>query len=296
MKGPIDIVMRLVLLGVCLLVLIGVTVVLFDLWYVAEEDLDCSSQIRAHAAVVKLTAEQKQLNIKCPTKRFPLVEEHEKWLARHMRQCWDMWGNGELQLFGTNDGMYCHVCSVHTIENIPKMENFHIFLQNTTMEGATVTYEEYLSGTLRGSHFAKEDIPANAEAEFLAEDPVGVIFYHAKGQSGMEKLWNHFIPDPVTGTAVGAGLGGAAGGVAFAKFGAVFVGIVAAPAWVPSAAATGIAAGTAIGTGVVLGGGAGLTSSILLRAELDTASVVVARSLSEETVKKLGCTYAPVSN
>lgn len=251
-----------------------------DVWDTTEPDALCASQIRIHAATVQTTSDLKTPKIVCPTSRVTLMPDDDarEQIANAMMRCWTMWGKGKLQLFGKEEGAYCHVCSLITIPGGRPVTGLPEYLSTKkTRDG--VSYAEALAGVKRGEYFQDETLKDFSKFSLETNKPIGVIFYYAKGQNFMDSVKNAVVGNPV-GTAVA---------------GAVVVG--GAALYIASAIGTGGL--TLVATGVIAGSAGftgGFIGSLSARENLDTISTVIVRPLSEQDIKTLGCTYAPVSN
>jgi hypothetical protein len=285
--------MVLILL-VSILVFIGIKRALFD----DIPDGACAREIRAHATAVKFTEGTAAPTIKCPTRVLNLDTQDEvvvnKVLAEEMKRCWAQWGRGQYDLFGKDidsreDGMYCHVCSMMYVEGIAETTSFPAFL-DANMATKDLTYAQYLTGETTGTYFDQEPLKVPATIRIPLDEPVGVIFYYAKGQTGTERFVAKVLGTPAQGAIKGAAAGASVGAVTVFGLGLV-AGTVGAPVVIGGFAATTIVMMT-----TSAGGAAGLWASVYEVPHLDTMSGVVARPLTSGQMLGLGCTYAPVSN
>ncbi len=279
-RGNHSIYVVAVLVTFIAVLLIGVSFLytMSDVMRTTEQSTRCSGQIRAHTAAVQLTNDLKTPKIVCPTERLsPSPREAKRTLAEAMVSCWDMWGRGRLRLFGEGEGAYCHVCSVTYLPE--PVREFPQYLNEERMRFLGPTYAEYLMGEKQGTYYENE-LPKAGPSELPDDVPIGVFFYYAKGQTWTERALNGLIGNPTRNTVVGGVVGGAT-----------------AIALVASVPVGGIGAAVVLGTlGTVAGAGTGLLSGIFGREPLDTMAYVSLRPLTEEDIKLLGCTYAPVSD
>lgn len=252
-------VMGFILLVVVLLVCSVIFIAWKDVYEKTEQSSRCATQIRVHAAAVQVTGELKAPEVVCPTERFDLDggQDPAGFIAGEMERCWDMWGRGQLRLFGEGEGLYCHVCSIITIPS------------------------QYPVGGLVDELDGKEFFERQGDAELVRPDesieistdkPIGVIFYYAKGQEQYDKLYNHIAGQPlygvVGGVVVGVVVAGLTGGASLLWYGAL----------------------------ASVGGVAGFFTSLTTREDIDYLAMTIVRPLSIEDVMQLGCTYAPVAN
>jgi len=276
--------------GMVVIVSILVFLSLKDVYEKTEENARCSSQIRAHATMVSFTSDLKTPKIVCPTEvvLIPPNDDPNPILAQQMKRCWDTWGKGQLQLFGREEGLYCHVCSMSYIAG-GEVRGFDTYLDEQKISPLGDTYTGYFTGAVSGAKFVDDARPGSVSV-LPATDPIAVIYYHAKGQDGIDKVYNAVVGTPRRTTIVAAVAGAIIGGVA------VF-------AAVPSGGGSLIAGAVLVGkvtTGVVAGaaagGSGGFFASLFGREDLDSMSAIVVRPLNVQNVSALGCTYAPVAN
>lgn len=256
-----------------IIISLGVILTLREMFSGTDEDAQCATQIAAHMAIVGSTKELVAPDISCPTKRQVLEVDGPQAanpeIAKAMADCWRTWQRGEVQLFGEQEGIYCHVCSVIWIDGTDKVEGLAPYLQVGTMKDGR-TYAQYLSNQVSGSYFEESQLPPPTSS-LPTEMPLGVIFYYAKGQAWQSRLYNDIIGQPGTGAAAGTILA---------------IGVVAtAGASIPVIIFAGVA-----------GGAAGGIASLFSRDDLSYMAAVVVRPVDERRIADLGCTYAPVEN
>jgi hypothetical protein len=260
----------------------------------AEEDSKCKAEVLSHAKIAQATSGTSQPTIHCPTKRVVVNVKSEdlakQAIAEQMKRCWSIWGAGQLDLFGKNEGSYCHVCSMVTVKGVGEVHDFTAYLDEAKATD-TLTYTEYLSGERTGSFFNGTEFK-DTTPTFTTEQPVAVIFFYGKGLQSSDKFRNMMLGNARVSTAAGGAAGaliGAAAGKAIIVIGtaagATGVGLpVTAIAWT-------------VGGGITVAGmGAGLLASTHGTASPDTIAAVVARPYTEDGLKDLGCQYDPVSN
>jgi hypothetical protein len=291
-----------ILIVAVLVIMLSITLVIaFNKFFAQqEEDAPCAAAIVSHAAIVQYTGGKSAPEITCPTSRVVLKgsdEQIKAGIAKQMKRCWDLWGKGQYELFGRDasgqerEGMYCHMCSVVTVEGGPVIKEFPQYL-DTTNAAKGLTYSQYLSGVKSGTYFDDQAFAdKTGDGALQTQKPVAIIFVHSKGLEGYKRFYNQVVGD--TATSAGAG---AVGGVAA---GAGVVYMIGAAA---SATGVGIPLGLAIigGSTIVLGGtvagaGTGTALSIWGTADAGTMSAVVVRPVGEDA-SVLGCQYDPVGN
>ena len=285
-QHPVSFVFGMVLMVLVILVAVIITLRWRDISGNVEDDAPCATAIRAHAIVMQGSKESINLPIVCPTQRVTVdskdQEQVKRAIADEMKSCWSMWGAGKLQLFGDNDGNYCHVCSVITMTNVERVDGLPEYLRTHTTTGGQ-SYAEYFAGERAGTIYEDKKFQEAAQASFPTKEPVGVIFYYAKGHTTMENLVKNIVGDPKIGLTAGTVAGVGAGYVVGTTL--VAIGLVSNPV------------GWAIGGCIVAGGAiSGALFSISARPDTSYMAFVAARPLTAESLKTLGCQYAPVRN
>jgi len=238
----------------------------------SSDDSDCKQQVIASSLAVKYSKNLGAPTIKCPTKLLSATADNaNQVIADQMKRCWDIFGKGQLPLFGDKGGVYCHICSSISVDNPVSGLGEYMDKHQAT---DTQTYSQFLTLTTTGDYFKNvkdKDGKSLAPVVFPQDKPIGVIFYYAKGQTFLQSFYNDVFGQPGTGMAVGV-------------FG---VGALAATA------GAGVPMIIVLGTG---GGVVGGTASIFTRNDYSTMAMVYARPMTEADIKSLGCQYAPVKN
>jgi hypothetical protein len=272
-------------------------IVLSKMYESTERELDCVSQIRTHAAAVRVLKELKAPPITCPTKKVPVKEGEDPRavIAKEMKRCWDMWGNGKTRLFGEELGMYCHVCSMVHVPSGDEVVGLQEYLARTQIPSkipgtSALTYAQYLSGVRDGEYFDNEDFKKAAAASMPTSAPIGVVFYYIKGIEWQQRFYNQ-IANPVSlGVAGSVGGGVVAGLVAFGTVAAASG--VGLPVGIVSYAVAGV---VTVG-GMLAGAYFGAWEGVASRYDIDYMAMIIVRPLTDEDIRMLGCTYAPAAN
>ena len=282
--------MSLVILAVTILVAIIIIKALRTTSDNLDTDAACVAQITAHSAIVRVTKEISSPSITCPTRVISLETTDEDTvkakLASEMLKCWNTWGRGEQKLFGSQERVYCHVCSMVAVQGVSSITGFSTYLDTTEVKDG-MTYSALLQGKKSGTYFSDTEAKKAALASFPTDKPVGVVFMYAKGKTSMEKVQTVLLGNPAAGATVGA-VGGAA--IGYFAAGAIIslTGAGTVAGIVMMAGAMTVGAGT--------GAGAGFLGSLKLRPDSSYMSLVVVRPLTTEQISNLGCDYAPAGN
>jgi len=135
-------------------------------------------------------------------RKNPAVAENETKhrLAEAMRQCWQNWGSGRLDLFNSA-GDYCSVCSVITFTkelqgNVSNLSNFSGYLDNTTFLPG-MTYKQLLQGYASVNTDISGGNLASPPYKVSTAEPIAVIFWYSKekgASSIIEKVFNIDVP------------------------------------------------------------------------------------------------------
>lgn len=277
----ISIVVDITVVLLVILLAIGIVRVIKNQYDVLDDDLACGAQIMAHSAVVSQSNEMSAPTISCPTRRVIVDSDTSSsakndLVAKEMARCWTIWGQGKLQLFGDAQGVYCHVCSTIHVDDASPLSGLPQYLDDAVYKH-DLTYAQYLVGASSGTFFSDAQSPLSSSLTIPTEDPVGVIFYYAKGNEWYRDLWNVFAKNPEVSSSLGAGTGYLVVGSVSAASGLFF----------PIAHLAGLAgAGAGGASGAMLGPKTIAKSSFI--------SAVVARPLNAKDLEELGCQYAPV--
>jgi hypothetical protein len=249
--------------------------------------------MRSHATASKFTRGEAAPTIVCPSKEIVIDSENpedvNEQLAKEMKRCYSQWGRGTLDLFGRENGTYCHICSTVDINGVNEIKGLPQYL-DTHKATKDLTYMEYFAGTKSGGYFTSTGLKDVGATVLPTDKPLGVIFYHAKGRTELEKLRDDLIGSPAQAATIGGTAGAAATGVALFGVGVV-VGVTGVPLVIG-----GFAASTLMLAGISGGAAGGLWVSITQRTEFSAMSGVVIRPLDRSNIDALGCKYMPVAN
>lgn len=211
-------------------------------------------------------------------------------IADSMVDCWQMYGEGDLEVFDTEDNNYCAVCSRLEFKEETRLPGFTQFLTGNVAPMQDTTYMEYFKQAGKrcgGKILPEEDTPGIFEESDISKidtidtsSPLAVMFV-----MGKNAYPNGFVEAGEIETAglflgIGAGAGLVTGvilcatGVGCAVGGPLIVGIIA------TGAAAGIAGGVA---GGIIGYGIGSSCT----ANYD--AYVMLWNYSD--LKSLDCTY-----
>ena len=232
------------------------------------------------------------VNIQCATEYLEVKgdkpEVLQKKIADSMVDCWQMYGEGELEVFDTKDNNYCAVCSRLEFKEETQLPGFTKFLMTNQAPRQETTYLEYFQGSGRrcgADSLSEEEISAIVDNSGINDfdtldtsTPLAVMFVMNKN-AYPDSLFNSGIIESgkietaIWGLGIGTGIGLVAGvalcltGVGCAVGGPLIIGVVA----------TGIGLGGWMGYGV----GAACTS--------DYDAYVMLWDYSD--LKSLNCTY-----
>lgn len=270
---PLALILLLAMIAIAIVLLVKLS----GVWRSNANTYDCSSEVRAHAAILKSTKDlANPASIRCPTNviRAQGEETARTAIAAEMLRCWNQWGRGELPLFGDTTGTYCHVCGMVYVDGTSQVTGLQEYLATTKVPRSEQTYLADMMAVEQGDLFdpaeafqTVEDVPLSTGA------PIGVIYRYTKdAQTG--QLVQNWVAHPTRSLPGGLGAG-AALGVA-----AVYGG---------ASLATG---GTLLIAGGIVGGIAGFEGT----EPLDTIASVHVRELDPAGLASLGCDYAPVES
>ena len=264
----------MILLAAVIVIAIVLLIKLSGVWRSNAVTYDCSAEIRAHAATLRVAKDlANPASIRCPTNviRVDGEEAARAAIAGEMLRCWNHWGRGELALFGNTQGTYCHVCGMVYVEGAPQVTGMFTYLDTTEMPDGGQTYLENLTAVERGDLFERDAAFASAEDVPLSTSvPIGVIYRYTKDAQTAQTVKN-FVLDPK----------------------------LTAPAGLASGFAIAYAAGASIASGgtiVIAGGIVGAWVGFTGTEPLDTIASVHVRELSPGDLASLGCDYAPVES
>ncbi len=238
----------------------------------------CKSSVRLHSGAHIADLYLKK-GFKCPTQYVAIEstakEEIMAELADKMYDCWDMFWQGDLNLFEQRSGRtinYCVICHHIVFKNQMKIstQEFRSFLASTDVPGQEITYENYLSSSTSDPDFDNAEIGDydNLDAyEIDTSIPYVTMFsYNKKG------YWHKLSTTPI------GFMGGAALGFVLAPF-------------------TG--GGSLVVAGVVLG--AATTGTIIgytvgSKKASDWQSNIQLMPYELSQIKEIGCNYLPVGD
>lgn len=238
-----------------------------------------------------------RVDLQCSTEYLKVrtddPERMKETVAKSMMDCWQMYGEGELEVFETRDNTYCAVCSRLEFEKEALLPGFTRYLMDTPAPQQDITYLEYFKGGAQrcgGKILPERDTPDILEGSDLTKidsidtgSPLAVLFV-----LGKNAYPNGFVEAGEIDTlAWGVGIGSFIGLVTGIVLCATGVGCVAgAPLLVMVGAIATTVAGSGIAGGVIGGGlGYGIGSSCTSGYD----AYVMLWNYSD--LRSLGCTY-----
>jgi len=263
----------LVIFVLVILVIIVSVGIMIALRQVIDENVErgyCSAQIKAHSIAVGISNELAAPSINCPTNvvdaTVKTTDQTNAILAHEMKRCWDQWGNGDLELFGQEEKIYCHLCSMVRLKGQEQVVGLPAYLEShDAVKG--VRFNKYLETKRQGAYYSDGKIDGSL-ATFDATKPIGVIFVYAKGREWYKQVYNDIIGQPAVGMAAGGTVG------------------VVILTYVPAGVVT---SGVVILSGAIAGTG----TSFFSRTDPSILTGVVVRPIDETSIQSLGCQYAP---
>ena len=117
------------------------------------------------------------VNIQCATEYLVVKGDKpeilQKKIADSMVDCWQMYGEGDLEVFDTKDNNYCAVCSRLEFKEETQLPGFTKFLMTNQAPRQETTYLEYFQGAGR-----------RCGADSLSEEEIATLV----DQSGLNEL------------------------------------------------------------------------------------------------------------
>ncbi|MBS1267033.1 MAG: hypothetical protein MAG795_01004 [Candidatus Woesearchaeota archaeon] len=229
-----------------------------------------------HGNSVKLECSTEYINYK---EKDP--EKIKRIIANKMYDCWDMYGEGEKEIFETKDGAFCAVCSRLTFKKEVEVNDFLLYLRDTDIPNKPIKYWEYFMGSevkkFRTEYY--ENTELEKYDKFSTSEPIAIVYYMNKdafpGITG--DLLENFQSTKKVQAIKGGGVGIATGLVG---------GVIACVAGAPVCGAAGIfIAATTVG-GFLIGTGGGYTIGSDRSADWDARILLT----GYENLDKLECT------
>ncbi len=265
----------------------------------------CKTSVQTHAKLLDNGLKAKVEEIKCPANKITLKGNEQKvkgQLAEEMRECWDLYGEGKLNLFN-GDGVFCSVCSIIEAEETKEVTAFRKYLVDAYVPGKGYSYLSYLQDFESQDAKIVQDYEqaisresVNEKMIFNDDERYAVIFVDIKGQ---DLLSNYIKRSPQFAAAGGTMVVGAATAITGAGI-AVATGVFFIKGGL-GASATGIGATVGlvtagVGTLLVIGGGAYAAIQARIAAkDFEHYSEVLLRPYTNETLtKEINCTHIPV--
>jgi hypothetical protein len=250
-----------------------------DYYFTADRLADhqtCKTSVLAHANMKMLYADFSEA-IKCPTRDIDIKTKDKDEimfsLAEEMAQCWNVYGQGKLELFDLEpnfDTTYCGICShvrFDTDKDIELVE-FMEYLADKEYRGET-SYLEFLSAETTSNMPDFDQYGEEITPVIDTTEDYGVFLIYTK-EEYQSRFWS-------TIWGIGAGV---AGGVV------AVVGIILSP----------ISLGITGGAGIVAGGALiGASAGYLLGDNTkDWFSYVALYPFDEPYIEELHCDILPI--
>jgi len=234
-------------------------------------------------------------SVKCPTQYVKIDNSNERQakadLAESMRDCWDQFGEGKIELFN-GDGTFCAVCDQVTFTNKnKKITGFVDYLAATRVPLSSNTYAEYLTSyQTKGAAEILDEARQNPEFQQnvgqdvidpAVQDKYATVFIYVKGRDNIEQFAKKAIS--VELAAIGTEV--------------ITIGIIKA-AGAGAAAAIGIATAPISVPVVIIAGGVVLVAGGVLAlnywgAPTEWTSAIQFLPYDENMLTSLGCQILP---
>lgn len=241
-----------------------------------HELISCAEQIKNHARFVNL-AHQDRLglidgtaapNIKCPTQRRTFSGSEQailEQIANNMKGCHQLWDGGDQLLF-TEDGTYCHVCTLAQIESERTIRGLDEFLFSNPRTG--LTYAEQLTGAATSEQIVQSLTEIEQTGDRIEPGELhATIFFYVRGEDQI----NAFFTKIDESTAVRGGIISAGTAARFVVCAGLFK--------------------ACIGRTLIISG-ITVLSDWLTNERPQFASAIFFMEWNEETVRELGCEFS----
>lgn len=302
-KGIEALSIGLAIIGV--VVLLVVVYVLGKYYLSVKEKMEiqnCKNSIAAHSMIVSGSRYDIFPDIKCPTRYITVkTSDHTKakeQIADDMYRCWYEWNEGKGPYF-SEEGYFCHICSVYTFKpSGAKINGFIKYLSTEPIplkyKGSNlnwITYMDYFQGYETPNARKMIDNPPDYVPLSYKDDVIdttnkyATVFIHVSGKDELQEFME------------GKRMGASIAGTAAIALGTMAVGLKASLA--VGAVVSALATGTAvniwnpigwIGAGVLAVAGAGyLIYSIWNTDEPGWISIITFKPYNAEELKTLGC-------
>ncbi len=168
------------------------------------------------------------VELQCETEFLKIHDEEpevlKKKVADSMVDCWQMYGEGELEIFDTNDGNYCAICSRLEFDEQTILPDFTDYLMDNNPPRNELTYFEYFKQTGKrcgGKILPEKDTPDIIEESDISlvdnidtSEPLAVMFVLGKNAYPNGVFPYDELDGAVTGAAIGSSIGLVAGSAA----------------------------------------------------------------------------------
>jgi hypothetical protein len=155
------------------------------------------------------------VDIKCYTDyenyRTQDNQEIKKIIANKMVECWDLYGNGQMEIFDTEDNNYCVVCSRLTFDKKTELQGFTSYLNNNIAPYKKMSYLEYLAGVSMANfeESGYENSEVASQDTLPINESMAVMF--TMGKNANPDAWRGVEDTKIfttgTGVAIGTGVG-----------------------------------------------------------------------------------------
>ncbi|HLG24728.1 MAG TPA: hypothetical protein VI564_07410 [Candidatus Nanoarchaeia archaeon] len=163
-----------------------------DLYDHATAKQTCKASVETHAKL-KLRYADFSSDVKCPTVKLKINDKNEeaakKKIADLMRDCWDNFGRGKLELF-TDDNVYCAVCYRVDFGKDVKINDFSKFLASKSDSSKSVSYLKYLTTEKTDDTGFIEEFNNKKISDAIdgsKDDKYAVVFTYIKGKKYLDE-------------------------------------------------------------------------------------------------------------
>lgn len=252
----------IIVLAILLIVLLVFTYSAFSDFENTSWASTCKSSIAAHS---KFSSD-----IICPTQEITIKTKDQAQakedFANAMKTCWDIYGEGKINLFDAQSANFCEICYIVDLDG-PDLENMYSYLytHRTKVDNKAVFYSDYFAG-------APTSIPVQ-DATLESSKKQAIIFKYVKDSKEFQQELLKL------GGSAGTG---AAGAGAFTIASALL--ISTPPGWVIAA----VGAGVSTITYAILDTGIG-TKFVEDQVDIESFPSLIITPYEQGALEQMGC-------
>jgi len=186
-----------------IILLLAFLIIILALTYKIGNYLDYNSWKSGCAASVRAHNTFKESDVVCPTQQLTIKASNadvaKKEIATAMVDCFEIFGEGKLNLFDYKEEKFCSVCTLFEVDKDVKGIIPYLFMHRVRRANSEPYYADYLIG-------AQAPMPQGVDDTLVAGKKYGIVFTYIKDPNKFRAMATRGGIGAGVGSSIGVGL------------------------------------------------------------------------------------------